>query len=658
MNARLAGGIFLFILLISVTLKGQWVKPEFDNIGIEEKNLKQCSFDKQADAVVLFDSGESFFIDGSNGIEMVFVKHIKIKILSEAGIGAASFQIPLYEGKSGIENLYNIKGFSYNFEGDLVRKTELKKDAVFKERINDQWSARRLTFPDVRVGTVVELEYMISSPYVFEFRDWDFQSQYPVIHSQYKTRMIPFYEYIYLIKGNIEKIQRKSYEDGFSRRGMFGIQFNEMVYEFWASELPGLVSERFAPSSKDYNTRVDFQLCTVIFPGGGKERILTTWEELIDDYLSDDLFGKYIKKAQKWGLKNLPVDSLLQLSEKERMGYVVDYVKRNYRTDGVLRWSRAKKSFNDFVKQRDGNAANLNLMTIGLLKAAGIDVVPVVLSTRLNGEIAYDYPFRHYFDCVVALVRSSGGTMILDATNPVAPLGELPLICYNGKGLIVEKGALQWCVLALPGHSVEATNFNLTFNGSDTVMTLAISSELTGFPATEWRDKLLQNPESVNQFFKNDLFNDKDLEVVVRNQSDIKLPLMFDGSLSIPVPKKSSRLIVRPFWGQSVAVNPFQSAERSLPIVIPYTGRRSFVFTMELPGNYKATQLPENKSLTIGGMSLQYVAALNDKKIVISGHYSVTKSFFAVAEYNEIRQFYNYLIKTFNQEVVVEPVQQ
>jgi hypothetical protein len=57
-------------------------------------------------------------------------------------------------------------------------------------------------------------------------------------------------------------------------------------------------------------------------------------------------------------------------------------------------------------------------------------------------------------------------------------------------------------------------------------------------------------------------------------------------------------------------------------------------------------------------MSLQYEAALNDKKIVISGHYSVTKSFFAVAEYNEIRQFYNYLIKAFNQEVVVEPVQQ
>ena len=82
------------------------------------------------------------------------------------------------------------------------------------------------------------------------------------------------------------------------------------------------------------------------------------------------------------------------------------------------------------------------------------------------------------------------------------------------------------------------------------------------------------------------------------------------------------------------------------------------MFTMELPDNYKATQLPENKNLTIGGMSLQYEAVLNDKKIVISGHYSVTKSFFAVAEYNEIRQFYNYLIKAFNQEVVVEPVQQ
>ena len=98
MNARLAGGIFLFILLISVTLKGQWVKPEFDNIGIEEKNLKQCSFDKQADAVVLFDSGESFFIDGSNGIEMVFVKHIKIKIYLKPVLVLPRFRFPCMKG--------------------------------------------------------------------------------------------------------------------------------------------------------------------------------------------------------------------------------------------------------------------------------------------------------------------------------------------------------------------------------------------------------------------------------------------------------------------------------------------------------------------------------------------------------------------------------
>ena len=121
MNAQLVSGIILFVLFLNVSLKAQWVKPGFDNISIEDKGYKQCPFDKSADAVVLFDSGESFFIDGSNGIEMVFVKHIKIKILSEAGISAASFQIPLYEGKSGIENLYNIKGFSYNFEGDVVR---------------------------------------------------------------------------------------------------------------------------------------------------------------------------------------------------------------------------------------------------------------------------------------------------------------------------------------------------------------------------------------------------------------------------------------------------------------------------------------------------------------------------------------------------------
>ncbi|HEX3166492.1 MAG TPA: hypothetical protein VHQ93_09505, partial [Chitinophagaceae bacterium] len=85
--------LVIFILCMCSVSYSQMDFPEFGSFSDEEKKLKQCSFDPEAEAIILLDKAVVLHDDD---YQMITDRRIRIKILSEKGISRADIVIPYY----------------------------------------------------------------------------------------------------------------------------------------------------------------------------------------------------------------------------------------------------------------------------------------------------------------------------------------------------------------------------------------------------------------------------------------------------------------------------------------------------------------------------------------------------------------------------------
>lgn len=187
--------LFLLFPLLVITLYSQEFRKDFGKVSIEEITMANYIQDKTADAVVLFDKGVSEFVATDDGFEVLFHRETRIKIFNEAGLPWAEIQIPFYREGDIFEKITEIEAQTYNLENNQIQTSYINKTDYHDEKVNEYWNSRKFAMPAARAGSVIEYKYTLRSQYVFNLRDWEFQWRIPVIYSEYKVKMIPYYEY-------------------------------------------------------------------------------------------------------------------------------------------------------------------------------------------------------------------------------------------------------------------------------------------------------------------------------------------------------------------------------------------------------------------------------------------------------------------------------
>ena len=103
--------VFAF-LFFSKSIYGQNEFPSFGVFSPEDINLKQCSFDPEANAVVLLDMAIASYDDDQH---LLIETRVRVKILNEKGLEYANIILPYYH-KDDIEYINKIEAYTYNFD--------------------------------------------------------------------------------------------------------------------------------------------------------------------------------------------------------------------------------------------------------------------------------------------------------------------------------------------------------------------------------------------------------------------------------------------------------------------------------------------------------------------------------------------------------------
>jgi hypothetical protein len=642
--------IILFLISFAKMSNAQNYIHEFGKYSNEDFQLKSYNKDPAAEAVVIYDIGKSYFSSTDQGFELNFERIMKIKILSKAGLKWAEISVPYYQENDKMEEIRELKGNTYNLENGIVRATALNIKNTYNEKINDHWYEKKFAMPDVKEGSVIEISYKVRSPYLFNLRNWEFQGKIPVIYSEYTTRMIPFYEYTYLLQGASKFTDFKTYTDNMTNQ--FGaMEYHDVVYTFIMKDLPAFKDESFITSVNDYIVKLDFQLAAIHRPDGVNQTIMSTWQKLSDEMTDYTSFGKYLKSVLKKG-KEITDTMKLDLKAPLEKAKIIDrFVKTNFNWNGNND-KYATKSVKEFLNSKLGNSCDVNLFLTGLLNSAGIEAYPVLISTRNHGKIKYDFPFLNFFNSMVVIAIIDNSEILLDATNPLCNFNEIPTRCLNEKGLMIAKGKVKWVDLKNTSVSSMDYRFEIKTNATNDSTLENCKLITSGYDALSYRNKYSASYNDLKSSLigSNSISTDS---VKALNLNKIEDPFELNYKRKTPVETLENKIIINPFCNTPITENPLKQPFRTYPVDIIYKTTNNFQAIITIPKGYKLLTMPGNLTINNGVFKIIYVLEMQgDTTVKVNGIYEFKKDIYMSSDYFDLKDAFNKIVDKFNERLI------
>lgn len=657
----------ILLITLSLLIGGQALSQrkevEFGDIPLRELEMESYHKDKEAKAIVLYDKGKSIFFDTERGYDIRFTRHKRIKIFNKSESQYAEVSIPYYvDGFGRTEIVKSIEAITHNYENGRLIQKNVEASAVYEEKINDRWYNKKFVFPDVQDGSVLEYRYVLETPFHFNLPDWTFQDKIPTIYSEYEARMIPFYEYIFRIQGvskfdyqnsEISKVDRSwgNVSQSYGQKVGSGVEFQDYVHTFVLEDVPAFKDESYITSINDYIIKMDFQLAKFHSPSGSTNDVVSTWPALNNALLKDKNFGKYLKNGSKQAKKLLKEELVLSgLDEDQKAKKIIEYVKNSFEWNGSNS-KYASRSIDDFIKTKTGNAADINLFLIALLNEADIEAEPLILSSRNHGKMHMNYPFDHFTNYVIALVKTSK-PFLADGTEDLLPYNMLPTRCINEVGLVVNKtDEPQWIQLGYNRSSLQKQVVSLNIDS----LTLNVNT-MVSIQSTEYNSYLNRKRFSNDTLKLKNHFSDKigviDL-VKTLGYENTSIPYSMNFKGHFETEKINKSIVIRPFLHLPLSTNQLKQEERNYPVDFVYPWEEQFESILKVPANYDL-KLPEtfNVNDELAEINLDYV--FSEGILIAKGNYRFKKPVYEAEEYKLVKNYFDQIVKHFNQPVILE----
>lgn len=644
---------FVPVIFYVQKLPAQNFETKFGKCSQDELELKVCPFDSLADAMVLYDVGETRLESLSEKYYVIFERKIKFKFFNKAGLEHADFEIDYYDGKEGIEKVTAIKCNTYNIENGKVVVTKLENKNIFEEKLANRWLRKKFAMPGVKEGSVVEISYDITSPYIFSLPSWEFQMGIPVMYSHLTATLNQHFEYTFIKKGDLKLDDYKRYESTVSYAYFNTYKKYDIVHEYIMKNVPAFNDEIYITSKNDYINKVDIQLSRVVYSDGNYDLIMSTWPKLSEELYFKDNFGGYIKSFSRGNeitrlISALPLDSTFNKAK-----FIDEYIKNNYTYNGDQQYLTSG-SKNDIEKSKKGNCADLNLMAVGLLKAAGYTAYPAMLSTRENGKVNSMYPFLDNFNYVIAVYYDNNEMRVMDVTEPLMAFGTIPPKCLNDVCLLLKDKEIEW--LSLSSQKISDLKYLKTLTPLPESDSMLVQSNLTAtyFDAYNLRKEYISDYHKLATDLIGEDYSLYD-SITCNKLENMEEPFELSYNRKQPLEAIDNMILIEPFEGEVITENPLKQPVRNYPIDIGYRYSKTFSVDIIIPEGYKIASIPE--SLTVNNKDIKIVYTVIQKepsKVNVIGLYQFKKDVYHQSSYNDMRGYLDMIVNKFNEKLVLE----
>ncbi|NHF60915.1 DUF3857 and transglutaminase domain-containing protein [Flavobacteriaceae bacterium TP-CH-4] len=647
---------------------------KFGKVSKAELEEKTHPRDTAAVAAYLYKYRRTYFdyVNGQ-GFQLNTDVHERVKIYDPAGFDYATKKIRLYEDGSDRETISGLKAYTYNLEGGKVKDVKLGKDGEFTMELTESWYEKSFTMPNLKEGSVIEYKYKISSPFIAQVDEFVFQHDIPVNKLEASMEMPEYFNYRVNTKGflsvvpkventlktvNIaQKVATGNWIGPRSTTEQGTINYRITIAHYNLENIPALHEEPHVGSIDNYRSGMKYELSYTKFPNSPMKQYATDWEAVVKSIYENPGFGAELKKT---GYFEDEIDPLVAAAttDVEKLAIIFSFIKSKvkwngfygkYTSDGV------KKAF----KERTGNVAEINLMLTSMLRYAGLDANPVLVSTRKHGIPIF--PTREGYDYVICGVQLQGGTVLLDATHAYSTPNVLPFRTLNWEGRIIKKDGSSSLVDLYPQENSSKKIFCSAVMEENGDVNGKIRISYTNHDAIQFREgynetneeDYLEKLENENGGIEIDNFN-------VKNRNDLSKAAVTsyeyydEGAFDVVADK----IYFSPMLFLRTTENPFKLEKREFPVDFGYPSGRSVISSINLPAGYKVETLPEPMAMAmpdaLGSFKYEIIDKGNMIQLKVSSE--INQPIIPSVYYGSLKEYYKKMIEKMNEKVVLSKV--
>ncbi len=613
--------------------------PAWGKVEKAELEMKVYEIDKDAEAVVLFDVGE-LICDQSYNIQLE--RRIRIKILKEGGLERADIHLN-YIHYQNEENIIKLSAQTYNLDaaGNIV-VTPVDKKSFFDKKINKRISERVFTFPEVKVGSIIEYKYIRTGAGLVT---WYFQRSIPVKFSRYTTDF-PSEVELASIPNCVLPYDTK--RDTRSTRH---------IITHTMTEVPALRDEPFISNEDDYLQRIETRLQAVTNTMGVRTSFTRTWPGIIKQLMEDEDFGIQLKR-------NIPrtadlEEELRKITDPyEKMKIIHHYVRKNMTWNGYDNiW--ALDGVKAAWKDKKGTTGEINLILVNLLKDAGLDASPMLVSTHDHGRVMPMAPSFAQFNEVIAYVKIGEKQYYLDATEKNTPTHLIPKNILFTEGLVISKlETFEWGWQSLWNEKLlkkKMVVLRAELNEKDS-MVGEVNVSSIDYDRVE-RSAVLKNDGKEKfraKYFTEPNANMRIDSLHIDNELNDSLPLVQKFTFSQPISGSGDYKFFNVNLFTGLEKNPFVADNRFSDIFFGTNQTYVIIGNFKIPDGYTYEELPKNMRMIMPDTSIEISRRIASENTVLSVRISLEfkRPYYTVEEYPDFKEFYKKLFDILNEQIV------
>lgn len=657
-------GIVVLFFLFSLQSSGQ--NFDYGKVSKEELLEKAHPLDSTTAAAMIFKKVRTYFVYNlKNGFTVNHEYSYRIKIYKKEGLNWANFVVPYYVGYEEMNDEY-VKfsnAVTYNLENGAIVKTKLNNEGSFKKNVNEYWNQATISMPNVKVGSVIEFAYNLKSENIVKFPVFENQYDIPLNYSEYKTEIPEFFIYKPLITGYVKVKSEEKLVNGFQNfddknNQTTGIRYEQINSVYLSENVPAIKDEEYLDNLKNYKSSIQYELERTRFPDQPVKDFTITWEGVAKTIFENKNFGKelneqlYIIQDVKMILKNV-------VSKEEKLDVIFKFVqnKMNWNNDyGYFTDKGVKKAYLD----NSGNVAEINFILIAMLKLAGINANPVLLSTIDHGIPAF--PNRTVFNYVIAAADIDGKQILLDGTSKFTTQNILPFNTLNWTGRLIKNDGTSQEINLVPTSPSEVSYTLMTKVDPLGQISGKFRVQKTDYEAYSFRSKNGQSSEDAYlEKLENDLGAIQISDYQIENKgTDLSKPVMetFTFTSDKHCERIGGKMFINPLLFFAVNKNPFVQEKRQMPIYFGYPKQYKYSINMEIPEGYIVESIPKPlKMATEDKMLLFTIITLaegNRIQIVITRE--INASILGADYYQGLKDFFQKMIEKQNEKIILKKV--